>query len=183
MPNERINLRDRRVIIAVFVLLAGVVILNWRIFQPLRAKHALRHVNGSDVVHLPSDLDEITGLAAMRLAGGPPLMSAAALGCSPGSTVPLPRDPFVEAAPERLEKRPGNGDSTEGLFCSAVILGSPRHRALINGVSCQVGDLVEGYVLEAIRYSGVELSRGRKRIFLSVINPAGEPECHPFVGR
>ena len=56
MSKLPIDLADRRVVVSVVVLLVAIITLNWRVFQPLRAKRVQRDVVPEEEVYLPPDL-------------------------------------------------------------------------------------------------------------------------------
>ncbi len=181
MLKGRINLTDRRVVMPVIVLLAGIIVLNWRVFQPLRAKRAIQAVSSEDVVRIPADLNEMFAFASMQLAreqerDSMPTEDARVLA---GSSL---RDPFTGATGVHKSASGGSEGRFKGMSCSAVALGEGDPVALINGRTYRIGDMVRGYMLEGIDYGGVRLSKGKRSFLLPVVPRGKRSGYYPVVG-
>ncbi|MBN1164260.1 MAG: hypothetical protein JXB45_06755 [Candidatus Krumholzibacteriota bacterium] len=181
MPRTSINLRDRRVIISGLVILGALLVVNWRILGPLRAERARLSPVRENQPPIPSDLREMQTYASLQMdrnrSGSGLIKTAAAVGPSKFT------DPFgVIPALDTL--REGAGEEYYGFMCSAVLLGGDRPTALINGKSLHPGEWIGGFLVERISERGVDLSAGRKRIFLPVTRPAvGKQYFPPVTGR
>ena len=183
MPNLGIDLQDRRVIVSVAVILAGLLVVNWRVFQPLRAKHSREKAYHEETVQLPADLDEMTGFVSAQLAQTA-AGSGAMISLEQDARWPS-RDPFLKKlthSGQLKQKRYARPART--LVCSAVFLGGARSTALINGKAYRPGDIVKGkrsYTVEKISGGGVTLNGGGSKIFLPVGSPKNKGNSYPLV--
>ncbi|MCP4571188.1 MAG: hypothetical protein GY838_02440 [bacterium] len=173
MSNLPVDLTDRRVVVSVVVLLLGIMILNWRVFQPLRARHARQEIATEEAVYLPPDLGEMAGAAAARLKadGGDGNPGAVARAGIDGGGL---RDPFrtrTDPPPPPVPARTAGSRSTARAprpTCAAVMLGGSRPTALIGGQRYHPGDRVGAYRVERIDAGGAYLDGTDGRLFLPV---------------
>ena len=172
MSNLPFNVEDKRVIVSIVVLLLAVVILNWRVFQPLRSNKTRQQVTQSDEVYVPDDLDGLKYMASQRLAlanSGNAPAQAGSFGAGAGL-----RDPFrksTDPTPAPIRGRSGSTKTSRQqvkLSCTAVLLGGKQPTALINNKPCHPGDIVAGYRIVRIDETGVLLDNKSRRRFLPV---------------
>jgi hypothetical protein len=184
MTNSRLNLQDRRLIMAVAVLLIGVALFNLRTFLP--GFHGL----GGDVVvpeagpPVPADLKAMTTVAAERLIsaglGVGPGLSGFCAQPSPGAGGAVTRDPFHKGPARRAAVRTSTGQPARAvrLTCSAVLLGEGAPTAIINGKAHHPGDWIRSYRVLRIGTDGVLLRSGDRHLFLPV--GAGADDAVPY---
>jgi len=192
MSRSRIDLKDKRVATVVMALLVAVIIVNVRTFLPDLKKVARRDFTVQEELPLPSDLDDATRLAASRLAsmrtsGGTDLLGLFADGHSQAVARPV-RDPFRPGSAPRAEvpqtsrkQKSAKPASRQKLTCEAVLMGSSRPTALINGKPYHVGNQVGDYRLERIDRHGVMLRGINKEVFLPVCSQDDEGAYYPLV--
>lgn len=183
MSKLPVELGDRRVVVSVVVMLLAIMILNWRVFQPLRAKQAEQEVAGDESVYLPPDLGEMTSVAVARLGRAGAGAEAHAAGRA-GFGADL-RDPFrtrTDPAPAPIVSRAA-GDRSEPakprLACAAVLLGGRRPTALIGGGRYHPGDHVAGYRVTRVTAEGAHLEGAQGSLFLPVGGHARATVHHP----
>jgi hypothetical protein len=180
MPNGRLNLQDRKLVIAVAVLLIAVALFNLRAFIP-----GFHGLGGTKVAlevgpPVPADLEAMTEVAASRLAtaslgtgaGLPGLSASSDLGANSAAA----RDPFHVGPVRHAAARTSGGHAAREtqLTCSAVLLGEGPPTAVINGKAHHPGDWISSYRVLRIGTEGVLLRSGDKHLFLPVGAKAGD---------
>jgi hypothetical protein len=192
MSRSRIDLKDKRVAAVVMALLVTVIIVNVRTFLPDLKKVARRDFSVEEELPLPSDLDEATRIAASRLAsmrssGGTDLAGLFTEGQSQSVARPV-RDPFRPgSAPKpksvKQGRKPRSTQSAprQKLTCEAVLMGSSRPTAFINGKPYHVGNQVGSYRIDRIDRHGVLLHGVDKDVFLPVCSQDDEGAYYPLV--
>ena len=183
MPNPGINLQDRRVIVSVFVILIAVLVLNWRVFQPLRAGHVRRTTQQEEAMRLPADLGDMTGFVSAQMFHDP--SGADRVDVSTPGANGSERDPFRNNPTRGSHAgRERHVQSKRAPVCSAVFLAGTRSTALINGKAYRPGDTVPGdrtYTVEKITGDGVTLSAGGSTVFLPVGSSRKKGSVYPLI--
>lgn len=186
MSKLPIDLNDRRVVVSVLVLLLAIMTLNWRVFQPLRARQVDRQTAQEEAVYLPPDLGEMTGVAAARLEGGASdagrrnRAGRATLGAGLRDPFAADADPVPRPAVTRKVRATGTSSRPRPV-CTAVLLGGRRPVALIDGARYHPGDRIGAYRIERIDAGGVHLAGAQGRLYLPVGGGGGDAVHHPPV--
>ncbi len=185
MTNSRLNLQDRKLVMAVAVLLIAVALFNLRTFLP--GIHGLGRAGAVPEAGppVPADLRAMTAVAADHLVaaslgsgtGLPDPQARAAL----GADLAVARDPFQMGPVRRAAARSSGGHASQQnvrLTCSAVLLGEGAPTAIINGKARHPGDWIRSYRVLRIGTEGVLLRAGDRHLFLPV--GAGGGDSVPY---
>ncbi len=173
MYKNRISLKDKRVVIPVFVLLSTVAISNLRTFLPDLWRESAGAAVTEQELPVPDDLADLTRAAAAHISGLGP--SDALVGAA-GDTSGARKDPFsapvVHTPPPPSRSTDQRRAPRRRLFCNAVLLGGERPAAMINGRTYYPGNLVGSYRIETIEANRVVLVSSAGHLVLKVDGPA-----------
>ncbi|MBN2071076.1 MAG: hypothetical protein JW814_06415 [Candidatus Krumholzibacteriota bacterium] len=181
MPVNLIDLRDRKVVMTALVIAAGIIVVNWRIVQPMLSKKtALARQQEEEMLQLPADLAEMAGFAASRLAAG----RHATPGGAGDGDLRFPaayRDPFSRRDGEPGARPVGAKVNSSGLICTAISINDSLPVAVLNGISRRTGDRFDGYIVRHISLEGVQLTSNGKNIFVPVARKATSEKYLPVI--